>query len=180
MSVDDVETTDEEQDELDGEGEGEGARRRLSGKKLVLVYVLPILILLGAGGGAGYYFFLASPSAQELAEAMGQEKIEDPTKIVFYDLPDILVNLNSGGKQNNYLKVTIALELKSVDDLPVVHAVLPRIIDNFQIYLRELRLEDLNGSAGPVRLKEELLVRLNASMDVSRINDILFKEILVQ
>ncbi len=122
----------------------------------------------------------AGPSEQELAGAMEQEKAEDPTKIVFYDLPDILVNLNSGGKQNNYLKVTIALELKSADDLPVVHAVMPRIIDSFQIYLRELRLEDLNGSAGPVRLKEELLVRLNASMDVSRINDILFKEILVQ
>ena len=176
MSVDDVATTDEEQDELDGEGEG--ARRRLSGKKLVLLYVLPALILLGAGGGAGYYFLLATPSDQELAEAT--EQIEDPTKIVFYDLPDILVNLNSGGKQNNYLKVTIALELKSKDDLPVIHAVMPRIIDSFQIYLRELRLEDLNGSAGPIRLKEELLVRLNASLDVSRINDILFKEIFVQ
>ncbi len=180
MSVDDVATTDEEQDELDGEGEGEGegARRRLSGKKLVLLYVLPALILLGAGGAAGYYFLLATPSEQESAAAT--EQIEDPTKIVFYDLPDILVNLNSGGKQNNYLKVTIALELKSEEDRRVVHAVLPRIIDNFQIYLRELRLEDLNGSAGPIRLKEELLVRLNASLDVSRINDILFKEILVQ
>ena len=171
---------DDEINEEDEQASGQG-RRKLSGKKLILLYVLPLLILLGAGGGAGYYFLLAGPD--DAAEAAATEAAEaeiDPTKIVFYDLPDILVNLNSGGKQNNYLKVSIALELMSADDLPIVQAVLPRIIDSFQIYLRELRLEDLNGSAGPMRLKEELLSRINGSMGNSRINDILFKELLVQ
>ena len=171
---------DDEVNEEDESASGQG-RRKLSGKKLILLYILPVLILLGAGGGAGYYFLLAGPDeAVEVAAAEDAKQEIDPTKIVFYDLPDILVNLNSGGKQNNYLKVSIALELMSAEDLPIVKAVLPRIIDSFQIYLRELRLEDLNGSAGPMRLKEELLSRINGSMGNSRINDILFKELLVQ
>ena len=140
---------------------------------------LPAFLLLGcAGGGAYYYFFALSPETTVAGQDGTVE--EDLSKVVFYDLPDILVNLNSGGKQNNYLKISIALELGAPEDASLIDAVLPRIIDNFQIYLRELRIEDLNGSAGPMRLKEELLSRLNASLGGRRINDILFKEMLVQ
>jgi flagellar protein FliL len=58
--------------------------------------------------------------------------------------------------------------------------VLPRIIDNFQVYLRELRVEDLKGSGGMYRLREELLLRVNAAVAPAKINDVLFKEMLVQ
>ena len=57
---------------------------------------------------------------------------------------------------------------------------MPSITDSFQVYLRELRLEDLKGSAGLMRLKEELLVRLNIAAGTTQINDVLFKEMLVQ
>ena len=167
-------------EETDEDGEvAERPRRKLSRKKLVLLYILPTLLLLGSAvGGAYYYFFASSPETTVAGQDGAIE--EDPSKVVFYDLPDMLVNLNSGGKQNNYLKISIALELGAPEDVSLVDAVLPRIIDNFQIYLRELRIEDLNGPAGPMRLKEELLSRLNASLGGRRINDILFKEMLVQ
>jgi flagellar protein FliL len=92
----------------------------------------------------------------------------------------MLVNLNSGGKQTNYLRIRIALELESAEATAKVEAVLPRVIDYFQVYLRELRIEDLNGSAGMVRLKEELLTRVNAAVQGAKVNDVLFKEMLVQ
>ena len=57
---------------------------------------------------------------------------------------------------------------------------MPRVIDNFQTYLRELRLDDLKGSAGMYRLREELLVRVNAAAAPAKIKDVLFKEMLVQ
>ncbi|MFX9073467.1 flagellar basal body-associated FliL family protein, partial [Acinetobacter baumannii] len=57
---------------------------------------------------------------------------------------------------------------------------LPRIIDNFQVYLRELRLDDLKGSAGMYRLREELLLRVNMAAQPVKIKDVLFKEMLVQ
>ena len=57
---------------------------------------------------------------------------------------------------------------------------MPRVVDNFQVYLRELRLEDLGGSAGLFRLKEELLFRVNRAVDPVQVTDILFREMLVQ
>ena len=37
---------------------------------------------------------------------------------------------------------------------------MPRIVDKFQIYLRGVRVEDLRGSDGMHRLREELLLRV--------------------
>ncbi len=166
----------------DGEdGEAEAGQRRLAGKKLVLLYILPTLLLLTAGGAAGAYFFLLAPPADGGAAAtVAGEGPATARGLIFYNLPQILVNLNSGGRQNSYLKIAIALELEDDDDLRKVEAVLPRIIDTFQIYLRELRIEDLSGSAGPMLLKEELLARIHASTGAPKVNDILFKEFLVQ
>ncbi|MEQ9609593.1 MAG: flagellar basal body-associated FliL family protein, partial [Kiloniellaceae bacterium] len=99
---------------------------------------------------------------------------------VFYDLPQMLVNLNTGGKKNNYLKIAISLELTSEAARAELETLLPRVIDNFQVYLRELRVEDLRGSAGVQRLREELLMRVNTAVHPVEVKDVLFKEMLVQ
>jgi flagellar protein FliL len=57
---------------------------------------------------------------------------------------------------------------------------LPRVIDTLITYMRELRPDDLRGSAGLVRLREELLARIKVSAAPARVNDVLFREILVQ
>ena len=57
---------------------------------------------------------------------------------------------------------------------------MPRVMDAFQTYLRELRPSDLEGSAGLYRLKEELTRRVNVAIAPSRVNAVLFKEIVVQ
>jgi flagellar protein FliL len=57
---------------------------------------------------------------------------------------------------------------------------MPRIIDTFVTYLRELRPEDLRGSAGLMRLREEMLVRVQAAARPARVTDVLFREMLVQ
>ena len=96
-------------------------------------------------------------------------------------MPDLLVNLNAGaGRRTSFLKLTLSVELKSIDDAGVFEANLPRIVDNFQIYLRELRPEDLRGSSGFLKLREELLTRVQLSAAPARVNDLLFKEMLVQ
>ena len=99
---------------------------------------------------------------------------------VFYDLPEILVNLNSTGRKQNFLKIRVSLELESALDVGKIEAVMPRIIDNFQVYLRELRVDDLQGSAGMLRLREELMARVNNAVKPAKVNDVLFKEMLVQ
>jgi flagellar protein FliL len=99
---------------------------------------------------------------------------------VFFDLPDLLVNLNTTGRKASFLKLSVSLELERSDDLARLQAVMPRIIDNFQVYLRELRVEDLRGSSGIYRLREELLTRVNTAVAPVKVRDVLFKEMLVQ
>ena len=163
----------------DAAGEGEAtkqapvAKRRLS-LKLILIAVGGLVGLGGAGWG-GYHFLFASRS--EAATAANQ--VKPP---VFMDMPDVLVNLSSNGSgdRTQYLKVKVVLELPDQDLTAQITPVMPRLMDTFQTYLRELRPTDLDGSAGLYRLKEELTQRVNAAIAPNHINAVLFKEIVVQ
>ena len=135
-----------------------------------------VLLLAIGGGGAGLYFSgLLGGGHEEVSEDASLAP-----KIVYYDLDEFLVNLNNPGRQVSFLKMIVTLELPSEAMRGDVESNLPRIRDSFQVYLRELRNSDLQGSAGIHRLKEELLLRINAILAPDKVNDILFKEIIVQ
>ena len=172
---DDVDDDADEEGGEDGE-EGEGSsRRKLSGKKIILLAGVPVLLLLLAGGAFMGGFIGGSEGEEEHAEEAGP-----PPEVHFFDLPEMLVNLNTGSNNTTFLKVKVSLEIEGLESVSVLENLLPRVIDNFQIYLRELRVEDLNGSAGLFRLKQVLLMRINRAVDPVRVTDVLFREILVQ
>lgn len=160
----------------EGEGEAKEPRRRaLSGKKLVLFVILPAVLLLLVGGASAYLFL-----GKKKEEAPVAAEAAKPKALVYYNMPEILVNLNAAGRRSSFLKMSISLELESAADIPRIQAVMPRIVDNMQAYLRELRAEDLRGSAGLFRLREELLARVNAAAQPAKVDDVLFQEVLVQ
>ena len=92
----------------------------------------------------------------------------------------MLVNLSGPEEQPRYLRLKVQLELENQSDLEAVQAVMPRVVDQFQTYLRELRIKDLRGSAGIYRLQMELLSRVNAAAYPTEVKDVLFQEILIQ
>lgn len=161
--------------------------KAFNAKKIILLVVLPLFIL--GGIGAGLYFtgmidkFMApKEGAEEVAkESHGEEHSEAPSpEAVFLPIPDMIVNLSTEGQKQNYLKLKVQLELASEADKAAVEAVMPRVIDQFQTYLRELRPRDLRGSAGIYRLQMELLSRVNAAAAPTKVHDVLFQEILIQ
>jgi flagellar FliL protein len=156
------------------EGKSAPAKRKLS-LKLILMAVGGLVAVGGLGGG-GYYFFFTGKSE---AATTAANQVKPP---VFLDLPDVLVNLSSNGstERTQYLKVKVVLELPDQDLSAQIQPVMPRIMDTFQTYLRELRPTDLDGSAGLYRLKEELTRRVNAAIAPNHINAVLFKEIVIQ
>jgi flagellar protein FliL len=158
----------------DQAGAAEG--KRFGGKKIILLIVLPIVVIAAA---AAVVFFTGLADGV-LGKGQHEEKAPPQKPAVFFDMPEMLVNLNTGGKRVNFLKLSVALELNDPADVPKVQLLLPRLIDSFQVYLRELRLEDLRGSAGIYRLREDLLARVNETAQPVKIKDILFKEMLVQ
>jgi flagellar protein FliL len=175
-------TTKEAQPEAENaEAEGEEAatapKRKLS-LKLILMAVGG-LVGLGVIGGGGYFFFFSGHGKAEAAATAAGPQVKP---VVFLDMPEVLVNLSSSGgsERTQYLKVKVTLELPNETMSQQIQPIMPRVMDAFQTYLRELRATDLDGSAGLYRLKEELTRRVNAAIAPSRINAVLFKEIVVQ
>lgn len=151
------------------------ASGRMPGKKLVLFIALPVLVgLLGAGGAAWHFHLFDMLAGKKPAERTASKAT------LFFDLPEMLVNLNTKGKNASYLKLKVSLEVDDPSTVTRLEKLMPRVVDNFQVYLRELRGEDLAGSAGLYRLKEELLSRVNLAVQPSRVTDVLFREMLVQ
>jgi flagellar protein FliL len=150
-------------------------RKKWSGKRFTLLAMT--LLLLGSAAVGGYYFLFASKHNASDVEA--KDKLSD-TKMVYIDTPDIFVNINAGQGKSRFLKLAITLQVKGQSNANDVKVNLPRIIDSFQVYLRELRSEDLNGSAGMFLLKEELMRQVNVELAPIRIENVLFKEMLLQ
>lgn len=98
----------------------------------------------------------------------------------FLAIPTMIVNLNTNDGQPRYLRLTVQLEMSSPGDVAAVEAVIPRVVDQFQTYLRELRVRDLRGSAGIYRLETELLWRVNQAAAPTEVKYVLFQEILIQ
>jgi flagellar FliL protein len=166
----------------EGKGEGEGAPKkgfnRFLTKKILMIAVPALVLVLGGGGGATYFFLLKPHDADKtkLAEAPPLT----PPQVAFSDVPDILVNIQSGDGTPAYLKLSLSLEMDSELEKTGMTALMPRLVDQFQSYLRELRVDDLKGSEGVLRLKEELLRRVNASAAPYKVRDVLLKQMIVQ
>lgn len=178
---------------IDNDGGGESGeelpRKKLSGKKIVLFIVVPLVLILG--GGAGLYFSgildgLLGKKDEEHAEEHAAEPVDEgpkdcsPTPVFFTEFPEILVNLNTGERRPAFLKLNLSLEVCRLEDIPALTALMPRVLDAFQVYLRELKTDDLRGSAGIYRLREELLMRINTASHPIKVKDVLIKEFLVQ
>lgn len=101
-------------------------------------------------------------------------------KASFLEIPTMIVNLNTEGGTPRYLRLRVELEFSDAKDQAAVEAVIPRVVDQFQTYLRELRVRDLRGSAGIYRLQTELLWRVNQAAAPVEVEDVLFQEILIQ
>jgi flagellar FliL protein len=164
---------------------------KFSRKKILLFVALPLFLVISLGGGAWFMGFFTTdkpPSCENVKEgdkdfarcAEVQNAADAGKPVSFLNVPDLIVNLNSPAKQPRFLKVSLKIELESPEDEKKMERLLPRVVDQFQMYLRELRIEDLRGTSGIYRLKIELLSRVRASAPNVKVRDVLFQEILVQ
>jgi flagellar FliL protein len=189
-----------------GEGaEGDApAKKKLSGKKLILFIVLPALLVLGAGGGAAYMLLFKGAPAEQHAEEGGHGKAKDShgggghgpvaepvagpngtmisqgDGVVFVAMPEMLVNITGVDGRPAFLKLRLTLEAPDDEAVAALTPQIPRVSDQFNGFLRELRTDDLAGSGGSYRLRLELLRRVNLVIAPAQINAVLIEEMLVQ
>ena len=148
------------------------------GKGKLILLVVPVVLLLA---GAGLWFTGILP------HLLGMDKHDDkvaevakPVPPSYVDVPEMVANLNSGSRKPSYVKLSARVEVPNPADVDKVKAGMPRLQDMMQTYLREMRPEELRGSAGTYRLREELLVRANTAVAPAKVSDVLFTQMLVQ
>jgi flagellar FliL protein len=153
----------------------EGAKRSFIGNILGRIRGLNKFVWIGVVAalalGAGGYFLFMKGHRDAVAEA---------PKVLFYDLPDMTVNLSASPDRPQYLRVKVTLEVDNGQVIDAIRPVMPRVIDTFQTHLRELRITDLEGSAGLFRLRDELTRRVNLAIAPNRVRAVLFRELVVQ
>jgi flagellar FliL protein len=153
------------------EGEGAPTKRKLP-LKLIAIAGAGLVVL--AGGGIGGYVMFHHKAEEKPAAPVAKP-------VAFFDVPDVMVNLSgAAGDRAQYLKLKIVLELPDQTMGAQIQPIMPRVMDAFQTYLRELRPADLDGSGGLYRMRDELTRRINTMIAPHRINAVLFKEVVVQ
>lgn len=183
----------------DAEPDTDAPKPKAGKKKLVILAAAVLLV----GGGAGAWFSGVLPrllghggeghaTSEAHNEAHGEGKAHGEGHgapvaearasgaPLFMDLPEIVANLNGGPRRTVFVKLKAKLELARAEDQATLTAVMPRVLDLFQGYLREMRPEELRGTAGTYRLREELLARTNLVAPPARVVSVLFTEMLVQ
>jgi flagellar FliL protein len=155
----------------DGAADGAAPKKGLGGKMMIIIGAgVGLLLALGA---ASYFLFFAAPPSDEA-------HLEEVHDTFIFNLPAMTVNLNTDGEGEQFMKLTVALEVADEEMMVEIQPRMAKVIDAFQVYLRELRKSDLEGSAGIYRLKEELRRRINVAIFPAQVENILFREILVQ
>ncbi len=140
------------------------------GRMKMMIFGGAALVLIG-GGTYGAMFFMGGD----------KKPVEAATPKTFHhELPEMMVNLSAGNDRPQYLRVKITLELENEKTIEALKPALPRVVDTFQVHLRELRASDLQGSAGLFRLREELTRRVNHAIAPAKIRAVLFREVVVQ
>jgi len=163
-------------EEPDGTATEPVAKKAIGKKKLILLAV-PVLLI---GTGAGLWFSGILPGFLGMRHNEAAHEAVRPSTPIYIDLPDMIANLAGPSAKPAYVKLQARLEVSKPEDVDKVKQAMPRLQDMFQTYLREMRPEELRGSAGTYRLREELLGRANVAVAPVQVNDVLFTQLLIQ
>jgi len=190
--------------------EGEEGAPKKKKIPLLFIIIPAAVLLLGGGGAAAFFLLQPKPPAAEGdAEAEKAEKkdekakkdkkkdekgakggedevsstgviTEGPDGTTFYSLPKMVVNIQSPDGRPTFLALKLTLETQDAAVAEQLQGDYPRLLDMFQAFLRELRAEDMSGSAGTYQLRVEILRRVNMLAAPGKVDAVLVEEMLVQ
>jgi flagellar FliL protein len=176
--------------------EGEGGKPKKKPPMILIIAAAALVVVGGGGGGAAYFLLKPKPDAAHAEKKKPEKKKkakegekkdekgagqvrEGPDGVVFYTMPDVVVNMQTAEGRPTFLKLKLTLELPEEDMVETLEPNMPRLKDMFQTFLRELRPEDLSGSQGSYQLRMEILRRVNLVLQPAKVNAVLIEEMLI-
>ena len=148
------------------------------GSKLPLIIGL---VLALAGGGGGFFAVqsgLFGGSGDHMADAH-DEKAAMPKdlNVSFVAIDPLVISLPGNGGRD-HLRFVAQLEVAPAY-VAEVEAIKPRIIDVLNGYLRAVELSELDDPTSLVRLRGQMLRRVQVVAGTGRINDLLIMEFVL-
>lgn len=143
--------------------------RRFGKRKLIIAAGAALLI-----GGAGTGYALLGGESHEAAPG------EEAKAVAYVEVPEMIVNLRSADGRARFLKLRFILLIADAGRSDEIKKKLPVILDALQPFLRELRPEDLNGSAAVFRVKEEMMARAASALGAGVVRDVLIQDLIQQ
>ncbi|WP_421787297.1 flagellar basal body-associated FliL family protein [Hyphobacterium sp.] len=189
-----------ESEDVDGDGEdGAEGKKKPGIMKLALFIGLPVLILL-LGGTAAFLLLSGGGDGEHAVADAGEHGEADASghgggqgngghdeEVYIASFPDITVSIVDARGGNAILTLSLSFETPEED---LGHVLLEsdgetltlegrRLVDQYMGFLRELRPEDLAGSAGMQRIRMELLRRAQLVLGEERVNSVLITNLLI-
>ena len=185
----------------DASADGEAPAKKKLPLKLLLIAGAGALVVVG-GGGTAAAMLLGGKKDPHAAEKGHDKKAkpkkkagghgggeggkegkspisEGPDGVVYYAMPDLVANIQTADGRPSYLKLKLAFELPDEEAAEAIEPNAPRLKDMFQTFLRELRPEDLAGSAGSYQLRMEIMRRTNLVIAPAQVKAVLIEEMLI-
>ena len=159
-----------------------GTESKGSAKKWIIIGT--VVLLLGGGGYAAWDYLLAerllgkdNPKTAETN--VGTAEVEDKKFGAIYEMDPFIVNL-LGREGKRYLKTTIQLEVDNEDIKKELAQRNPQLRDAILLLLTSKAFEDISVPEGKLRLKNELIARINQSLPDAAIRTLYFTDFVVQ
>lgn len=153
----------------------EGDAPKTSSKLPIIIGV--VLALLGGGGG----YFAASTGLLLGGESHAVEEHAEPTKtdqkVSFIDIEPLTISLPRQSA-NQHLRFRANLEVPA-EFAEEVTQILPRVVDVMNSYLRALELRDLEDPSALLRLRSQMLRRVQVVAGPGKVNDLLVMEFVL-
>lgn len=145
---------------------------------IILIFILALL-----GGGGGFYLSFSGVlpnlfASEKAEEASAKEPNVQPAKSTYLAIDPIVVSIR-GSRNYKHLRFQSYLDTNEEhrDD---VERLMPRITDVMNIYLNALEAEDFEDPMAMIKLRSQLLRRVQIVTGKPHVNDLLIKEFVLQ
>ncbi len=165
----------------EAEASGDPSEAEEPPKKKGKGMLIGLVLALVMGGGGFYAVFsgmiLAPPDPSAKAETKAPEDALPLPDVVFVPIQPLLINIGTSGS-DQFLRFQAQLEVRSAAEQEVID-VLPRVIDVLNGYLRAVDISELRERSALVRLRAQMLRRVQVVTGEGRVRDLLIMEFVL-
>lgn len=141
-----------------------------------LPLILGLILFLALGGGGFYAVYSGLILAPATAGATAADSSAAP-EIAFVPIEPVVISLGQVA-DNHHLKFAAQLEVEKTAESAVTH-LLPRIADVLNGYLRAVEVAELEDPDALVRLRSQMLRRIQIVTGDGQVRDLLVTEFVL-